>query len=76
MPPRVHQELVVNLRRVVTQHERSVDETDSLEAQWVGPAEGQELEVNLAKLNVEFPKVTNVIQKYPLTEVTLNQLVL
>ena len=76
MASRVHQELSVHLRRIIPEHQRRVNQRDSLESEGVRSAEGEELKVNLRELNVKFAEITDVVEENAFTEVALDKLVL
>jgi len=72
----VHEHLGVDLWRICLEHETCVEHRNGLEAQRERATECQELEVDLAELNVEFPKVSDVVKEEALAEVRLDELIL
>ncbi len=75
MTSRVHEELRVYLGRKLFKHYSAIKHTDGFEAQWETPAESQELQVDLAELDVKFSEVFYVVYKDAFKEVALDQLV-
>ena len=71
----IHEHFGVDLRCVLFQHKRCVEERNRFQTQWITATERQELEVDLRELNVEFTEVTDVVKEDALTEVRFDELV-
>ena len=76
VPPGVHHQLSEHAWSLWLEHESCVDQRDALKADWVAPAEGQELQVYLGELDIELPEVRDVVLEQLVDEGAGQQLVL
>jgi len=75
MSPREHQNLRVNLRGILFEHQGRVDHWDGFQTNGETASESQKFYVNLGELDVEGAEISNEFREKSVAEDTLRELV-